>query len=260
MQYNEVNCVQFLNELFEEGKSYSSINTARSTLSCFLTNSSGNTIGNSPSVKRFMKGVFELRPPVPRYKFIWDVSIVLNFLGEFFPNDTLSLKVLTFKCAMLLALSSMQRIQTLHAICVDDVNFTNDLVYIPIYKLLKQSHARNYKIYITLKPFNENPSICPVATLKLYINKTQDIRGDSRELFISFLKPHRQVSRSTLSRWIKTVMEEAGIDTSLFKSHSTRAASASSARNNLANIEDIMKIAGWSNASTFKKFYDKAVL
>lgn len=259
MSYNEVNCVHFLDLLFSQGKSYSTINTARSSLSCFLTNSNGLTIGNSAIVKRFMKGVFELKPPIPRYNFIWDVSVVLSFLGNYFPNEDLSLKVLSYKCAMLLALSSMQRVQTLHVINVENIEFTNDFVFIPIYKLLKQSRAKNYKFVVTLKPYYENRATCPVHTLREYVDRTKPLRKCS-QLFISFSRPHLPVSKSTLSRWIKTVMEEAGIDASIFKTHSTRAASSSSARDNNVNIDDIMKTAGWSNASTFKKYYDKAVL
>ena len=41
------------------------------------------------------------------------------------------------------------------------------------------------------------------------------------------MKPHKPVSSSTLGRWIKTVMTDSGIDTSLFKPHSVRGASTS---------------------------------
>ena len=68
-----------------------------------------------------MKGVFELRPPVPRYTYIWDVSSVLDFLHNYYPNSELSLSTLTLKCVVLLSLSSMQRVQTLKAIDVNDI-------------------------------------------------------------------------------------------------------------------------------------------
>lgn len=218
------------------------------------------SIGNSPSVKRFMKGVFELNPPVPRYNFVWDVNIVLQFLGNFSPNEDISLKILTLKCVMLLALSSMQRVQTLHAINVGDITFTKEFVSIAFYKLLKQSRPNNYKFQIVLKFYAQHSAICPALTLQNYIDRTKDLRGTSKQLFISVQKPYKPVSKSTVSRWIKSVMEEAGVDVTVFKSHSTRAASSSAARDNDTPIDDILKIAGWSNAATFKKFYDKAVL
>ena len=237
--YNEINCVHFLTELFHQNKSYSAINTARSALSTFLYNNSGLTIGNSPPVKRLMKGIFELRPSTPRYNFIWDVSIVLDFLKNFYPLEDINFNILSYKCVMLLALASMQRVQTLHVIDVNDVNFVNDSVMIPIKKLLKQFNARNNKLMIYLKSFDD-PVICPVLTLKHYITMSQKLRGDNNQLFISFQKPHKPVSKSTLSRWIKRVMEESGIDTTCFKAHSTRAAASSAARSENIPIDDIL--------------------
>ena len=55
-------------------------------------------------------------------------------------------------------------------------------------------------------------------------------------------------------------MVEAGIDVSIFTTHSTRAASDSSARDNDMNIHDIMTTVGWTNASTFEKYYVKSVI
>ena len=106
LHFDEVACVSFLTHLFNLGKGYSVLNTARSALSTFLINSFGLTIGNSPLIKRFMKGAFELRPSQPRYNYIWDVSIVFDFLRNYYPNEIIPLKVLTLKCVMLLALSS----------------------------------------------------------------------------------------------------------------------------------------------------------
>ena len=64
---SEVSVVQFLTELFNKGESYSALNTARSALSAFITDSLGFTIGNSNVIRRFLKGVFQLRPLTPRY-------------------------------------------------------------------------------------------------------------------------------------------------------------------------------------------------
>ena len=49
-------------------------------------------------------------------------------------------------------------------------------------------------------------------------------------------------------------MKEAGIDVNTFKSHSTRAASTSTAKRMDVPIEDILKTAGWSTEQTFQKF------
>ena len=124
MYYNEILVIAFLYTLYDQNLGYSSLNTARSTLSTFLINGFGNTIGASSLVKRFLKGVFELRPPCVRYQFIWDVNIVLEFSSHFHPNDELPLDLLSYKLVMLLALATKERIQTLHAINLKDIKMS----------------------------------------------------------------------------------------------------------------------------------------
>ena len=58
---------------------------------------------------------------------------------------------------------------------------------------------------------------------------------------------------------VKTVLKRSGIDTSEFSCHSTRAASTSCAKAAGLNLQHIMQSAGWSNTSTFAKFYDKHI-
>ena len=248
--------LQFLTALFQGGQSYSAINTAKSALSAVFFKD--QTIGNTPIIKRFMKGIFELRPPLPRYEVIWDVNIVLEFLKNFNSNDS-PLSVLTYKLVTLLALTTAQRAQTLHLLNIKNINFENDEVIIPIPELLKQSNKDRYKFSLRLIPNSDDENICVVNTLKEYLNKTSSIRGNESKLFISFVKPYKSVSRNTVSRWIKTVLNEAGIDTSVFKAHSTRAASCSNAKANNVPIDQILKTAGWANVTSFSKFYDKII-
>lgn len=66
------------------------------------------TFGNHPLVSRFLKGVFELKPSLPRYNHIWDVGVVLKHLKTLKPVDSLDLKVLTLKLTMLLCLLTGQ--------------------------------------------------------------------------------------------------------------------------------------------------------
>ena len=50
---------------------------------------------------------------------------------------------------------------------------------------------------------------------------------------------------------------KAGVDVSEFKAHSFRAASTSAAANKGVPINFILQTAGWANASTFAKFYER---
>ena len=79
-------------------------------------------------------------------------------------------------------------------------------------------------------------------------------------MFISYNRPFKRVSRDTISRWVKLVLTDSGIDTSRFKPHSTRAANASAAGNDACSLDDILHTAGWSSESTFAKFYNKPIV
>ena len=59
--------------LFNQGFSYSTLNTARSALNTIIFMEGGECFGNNPIVARFMKSVFESRKPQPKYNTIWDV-------------------------------------------------------------------------------------------------------------------------------------------------------------------------------------------
>ncbi|KAJ8030179.1 hypothetical protein HOLleu_26511 [Holothuria leucospilota] len=54
-------------------------------------------------------------------------------------------------------------------------------------------------------------------------------------------------------------MKAAGINTNLYKAHSTRAAATSAASNCDLLITHILKQAGWSNEKTFRTFHEKPV-
>lgn len=76
-------------------------------------------------------------------------------------------------------------------------------------------------------------------------------------MLVSYTKPHMAIKPCTMARWLKIVLLAAGIDTKVFKTHSTRGASTSKANKLGLSVEQIMKIANWKSASTFQKFYNK---
>ena len=260
MSPDEPQVLEFLTSLFTAGESYSGINSARSALSTFLANEKGTTIGNFPSVKRFLKGVFTLRPPIARYNNIWDVNIVLEYIKKIYPYEGMPLYLLTYKLVMLLALTSAQRVQTLHVLNIEEFVVEEEFIKIPIHDLLKQTSARKYKFSIELHRYQEDPSLCVVSSLREYLCRTRNLRGSEKYLLISFKKPYKRVTKQTISRWLNKVMFEAGIDIDTFKPHSTRAAAVSKAKQELVPVDDILQVAGWANETCFKRFYDKAII
>ena len=58
------------------------------------------SIGNSPIVKKkkIMNCVYELRPPVVRFKFLWDVNVVLDYLNFLSSFDSFELTGILIGC------------------------------------------------------------------------------------------------------------------------------------------------------------------
>lgn len=55
-----------------------------------------------------------------------------------------------------------------------------------------------------------------------YSLRTALIRNGEQSLLLSYVKPHKAVTRDTVSRWIKMVINISVINTDIFVSHSVR--------------------------------------
>lgn len=206
-----------------------------------------------------MKGIFKSNPPQPRYQSTWDVQKVLTYLSSLGLAENLNLKQLTLKLTMLIALVSAQRGQSLHLLDLDFMKEGDSMVECLLPEHIKQSRPGYTPPTILLKAYPPDASLCVYKHMKEYITRTKSLRGAEKKLLISHTKPHHRISRETISRWIRTVMSSSGIDTDVFKPHSTRAATTSKAKAVGVPINDILSQAGWSSTRTFDRFYNKTL-
>lgn len=116
--------LDFLSQELKQANSYSVINNIRSAISLI----SDNEIGNHSLVRRFCKGVGVLKPPRPRYEYVWDPAPVLAKLSTFYPHDSLPLSVLSKKLVLLLALGTGQRVQTLSLFRISQISLDEKLI------------------------------------------------------------------------------------------------------------------------------------
>ena len=248
--------LNFLADYFGEGLSSSTLNSYRSALSSTLCPRDGTTVGCDPLVSRLLKGIYNLRPPLPRYSSTWDVSVLTQYLGTLFPLNSLSLKQLTLKTVSLCALCSAGRSQTLGALSISNLVQHKESIQFIVTERLKTSRPGKPSVIVIFPSVPSKPHVCPMSTVSAYITRNCNLRNPTDfRLFISFVKPHRAVSSATISRWIKTVLSDAGIDISIFKAHSVRGAATSAAYNKGVPVENILKLANWSNESTSRRFY-----
>lgn len=250
----------FLHGLFNQGLSYSTINTARSAISniAFQDEKQGLPIGQHPLVCRYLKGVFNKIKPVPKYNNIWPVDTALDYLSLLWPLDKITLKELTMKLVLLISLTTGQRCQTLTLLDISEgyMQKDNNCFNFGLTEHLKQD--RPGKVFGNLRLFKYTAEeLCVYRTLEAYLEITAKLRSSSK-LLVSYVKPHNAVGSSTISRWIKSTLTLAGIDTQTFSAHSTRCAATSKACGSVPT-DVILATAGWNEESTFRKFYDKPV-
>ena len=252
--------LNFFTSLFDKGLGYSSLNTARGALSAIGLKIENFMVGSHPLVIRYMRGIFNLRPTRVRYTEVWDVNKVLCYLRKLSPVSELSLKYLTLKLTMLIALTNAARTQTVHLLSVNNMKRLRTEYVLQLDGLLKQSRPNYNVCSLSLRSYPPDRRLCVLFVLKEYLKRTKTFRGSHSFLLVSYRKPFNRVTRDTISRWIKTVLTKSGIDTNIFGAHSVRAASTSKAKNNGVPIQDIINKAGWTNSSTFAKFYDKKIV
>lgn len=147
-------------ELYDSGMGYSAINTAKSVVSSIVA-----------LVCRFLKGVFELKPSLSKYKDIWDVNAALQ-LSSLHPHS----EDLTCKTTMLLALLSGLICQTLHLLSVRGMVLKHNSCVFTIHKRLKNSLPGEHVSALTLTAYSADNRLCPIVYLSDYVMRTSEFR------------------------------------------------------------------------------------
>ena len=213
--------LKFLQTMIDQNYSFSAINSAKAAVSLVIHVSEEH----KPLLKLFMKGAFNKNPPKPKYKCIWDVSIVLNFLKAMADNASLSLRQISLKLTMLITLTTGQRVQTIASLSLQSLFFNTAGISIVLEGLLKTTTPQNRNTQLNLMLYPDQ-DLCVVKCLECYLARTEGCR-QSDKLLVSYVAPHKAVSSETISRWLKNMLSDAGIDTTKYSAHSTRAAAAS---------------------------------
>ena len=135
--------------------------------------------------------------------------------------------------------------KTSHIFCIDQI--------------VKQSTPSREQPILLRPKVVADSMLCVATVLDQHIDRTSSLQGEEQQLFGSYVQPHQGVSKDTISRWIKTVMQQAGLDTTVFKPHSTRAASTSKAHSCNVSLPAVMKATSWTSDCVFNIFYNKPV-
>ena len=270
--------LEFLNEMFNQGKAFSTIKGYTSALTAVRGKLDGFTFATHPDISTFIKGVFRRRPPVKPVFPCWDLELVLNFLltEDFEPSVNCSLSLWTLKTVFLVAVTSASRCGELQALDIrpelsvirrKSASLRTNPAFLP--KIANPDYLNRI---ISLEAFQSDPKnkvsrslqgLCPVRALNIYLEKTSAVRRhDVHQLFVSFKhgKEGLAVSKQCISGWLVSTIRKAYDHFQVeqpegIKAHSVRAVGSSMACAKGACIADICRAATWADGSVFAKFY-----
>ena len=268
----------FLTFLFSVKKcQVSTIRGYRSTISNTLKYRTGYDFGSHPVLSELIKSFAKQRPVDRSLAPKWDLAFVLSHMckAPFEPLDKASLFHLSVKTVFLVTLATARRVSEVHAFSIDSdhLRFSNLdgslILRTQLGFLAKNQLPLRAPDSITIpklsnfcrKSDNFNRMLCPVRTVKIYLNKTKSLRKRRKRLFIP-TQGDQDLAKPTLSRWVKYAIRNAYDTISknpnrLFKprAHELRAISASWAYMNYIPLEEILKSAVWSRSSLFASHY-----
>ena len=101
--------LKFLYYLYKNGCYYSGLFSARSALSTIVHIEGCSKLSDHPLISKFMKGIYNQHPTLPRYVNIWDINALLAYFESLPTNSELTLKCLTEKLTVLLLILSEQQ-------------------------------------------------------------------------------------------------------------------------------------------------------
>lgn len=205
-----------------------------------------------------MRAAQNTKPAFPRYASTWDPEIVFTYLDSLGDNDQLSLLLLSRKLTLLLLLLSGQRFQSIELLDIRNMSLSSSKAAFRIADALKTSTPWSHLQEVSFLAFLENANLCVVHALTVYLRRTRGLRGSITRLLISTRPPYQAVTRSTLARWTRDLMEAAGIDVHRFRPYSVKAAGVSAAARSLS-LSAVMSAVGWRRESTFRTFYHMPV-
>jgi hypothetical protein len=267
----------FLLSLFNKGMQPTTIRGYRTAISNTLSHN-GRDLSKDADLSALLANLQRERPHPSKLMPTWDLSLVLRALTRFpfEPLDRAETKYLSFKTAFLIALASGCRVGEMHALDISTIRYSvgGDLIISTNMRFLSKTQrsvdTQKQLLTITIKSLSatlqrdmvEDRSLCPVRAVKFYLERTARHRRGLSRLFVSYIAMHQEVTKATISIWIKKLIRFAYTNYTKedqavlqFRAHDVRAFASSWAFSNSVSLTDVLQACSWKKHSTFSSFY-----
>ena len=232
---------------------------ARTALSFLFTSCGVPNITKHHFIQKFIKSAFQTRPPKPHLKVTWNPRIVLDHIKSLPPSSWVNIPHCAQRALMLLLLSTACRKQELLLMDIrpEYMLIEENMITVSLTKPCKNLSAANpnqgFQLIHVRKNLKER-DLCLYTAIYHYLKLTA-YKHSSTSLFVSSLPPFAAAKSGTLLNWAKQLLEQAGVNTRVFKPHSTRAATTSNAFAAGLPLDMILGWARWTSADSFAKHY-----
>lgn len=253
----DVAVANFLASKLKTSSTVASVLPFRSAVATTLRYVLGVDISDSPWVRAVLEAGDRAKPARPRYADAFDLELLTDYL-ELSDTDSLSLPQLLDKCLCLFMAAGIMRASDMARVAFHTVVFTADRVS---FQILNPKNARGLTQPVVFAAVPDRPNICPVRALRAYLNQTATLRGSDvhrESLWLSERRPHLPLSSKSISARVLSVMQAAGIDTSLYKAHAVRVAAVAKAMESGVPLDDVLVHGRWRSENVFRVFYERS--
>ena len=205
-----------------------------------------------------MHGDFDKKLPQPRYSVTWDVQVIVDYIkSNWAVSKEITMKNISYRLVILLALTSASRASTLQGLDVRFMTAHLDHVKFAFSKICKVWKKGQRRLSVLHYDYKKDETLHFTSTIKVYLARTKTWRQENNETqyVLSHIKPSKGLSSSTVTRLINEVISLAGFNTKIFKGHLSKSASSISANLVGVSVTDILNMGSWSNVCTWQKSY-----
>lgn len=238
------------------GLSYRTILVHKSVISTFTNLTANIDLSSNFFIKHMLKAISIARER-PINAPIWNPKLLLEYIKSHSLNQN-NIYQVSRVTATLLLLASGRRVHDLTLLRIDGnslINQNNSIILWPAFGSKTDSIRHRQSGWKLRQHPDKNLNI--VFWIKQLLKITIDRRKDINHLFITARGDPKPASKTVIAGWIKSLMKDAGIESS---PGSIRSAVAS--LNWLENftIDKILETGNWKTVHTFRKYYQKEII
>ncbi|CEI87698.1 hypothetical protein RMCBS344292_02107 [Rhizopus microsporus] len=194
-------------------------------------------IAEDPLIVSFFqaKRKSETKTPTIGKQEIWDIQQIIVYVRGWGPNASLGLARLQKKTIIWIGIASIMRL------CSDlgklqyrdvDLSLSEDGQLLEVSLTSREPREIQWKTIKVGTAEQAKDDDCPVRASTEFMDRTASLRHglpDNHTLFLADIEKGEQIysiKPATAASWIQQTMQEAGIDTKVYKLHSLRAAAS----------------------------------